>query len=66
MVKRPVGFNPFEFAVLGGLRAAQLTRGCTPRVKSESKVYLTALTEVAEGKVLRAMPVVLVPDPVAI
>jgi DNA-directed RNA polymerase subunit K/omega len=64
MVKRPVGFNPFEFAVLGALRAAQLTRGCTPRVKVESKVYLTALTEVAEGKVERA--VAAVPEPVPV
>ena len=33
MVKRPDGMNVFEFAVLSGLRAAQLHRGCTPRVE---------------------------------
>jgi hypothetical protein len=32
MVKRPDGMNAFEFSVLSGLRAAQLSRGCTPRV----------------------------------
>ena len=33
MVKRPDGMNAFEFSVLSGLRAAQLNRGCTPRVE---------------------------------
>jgi len=53
-VKRPAGFNAFEFAVVAGLRAAQLTRGCTPRVNGLHKIAVTAQMEVAERKVLRA------------
>lgn len=52
MVKRPDGMNAFEFAVLAGLRAAQLHRGCTPRVAQSHKVAVTAQHEIAEGKVL--------------
>jgi len=46
--------NAFEFAVLSGLRAAQLSRGCTPRVAQSSKVAVTAQHEIAERKVLPA------------
>ena len=53
MVKRPTGMNAFEFAVLSGLRAAQLHRGCTPRVEQSHKVAVTAQHEIAERKVLR-------------
>jgi DNA-directed RNA polymerase subunit K/omega len=60
VVQRPPGFNQFEFVVLSGLRAAQLMRGCTPRVASAHKVITTAQMEVAEWKVVRAplLPVV--------
>jgi hypothetical protein len=58
VVQRPPGFNAFEFVVLSGLRAAQLMRGCTPRVVSAHKVITTAQMEVAEWKVVRAAPVV--------
>jgi len=44
--------NAFEFVVLSGLRAAQLHRGCTPRVEQSPKVAVTAQQEVAERKVL--------------
>ena len=54
MVRRPRDMNGFEFAVLAGLRAAQLHRGCTPRVERSEKVAVTAQHEVAERKVLRA------------
>ena len=54
MVQRPVGISAFEFAVLAGLRAEQLTRGCTPRVKHADKVAVTAQMEIAEHKVERA------------
>jgi hypothetical protein len=54
MVKRPDGMKAFEFAVLCSLRAAQLSRGCTPRVAESPKVAVTAQHEVAEGKVLPA------------
>jgi DNA-directed RNA polymerase subunit K/omega len=54
MVRRPYDMNAFEFAVLAGLRAAQLHRGCTPRVEQSAKVAVTAQQEVAERKVRRA------------
>ena len=54
MVRRPNGINAFEFAVLAGLRAAQLQRGCTPRVVQSEKVAVTAQQEVAERKVVRS------------
>jgi DNA-directed RNA polymerase subunit K/omega len=53
MVKRPNDMNPFEFVVLSGLRAAQLHRGCTPRVEQSHKVAVTAQHEIAERKVMR-------------
>ena len=52
MVKRPDGMNAFEFVVLSALRAAQLQRGCTPRVEQSPKMAVTAQHEVAERKVL--------------
>jgi DNA-directed RNA polymerase subunit K/omega len=52
MVKRPLDINAFEFAVLSGLRAAQLHRGCTARVERSHKVAVTAQHEIAERKVL--------------
>ena len=64
MVQRPPGFNQFEFVVLSGLRAAQLMRGCTPRVVRAHKVITTAQMEVAEWKVVRA-PLVPVAAPAA-
>jgi DNA-directed RNA polymerase subunit K/omega len=51
MVRRPDDMKAFEFAVLSGLRAAQLNRGCTPRVAQSPKVAITAQQEVAERKV---------------
>jgi len=38
--------------VLSALRAAQLQRGCLPRVEQSPKKAVTAQYEVAEGKVL--------------
>jgi DNA-directed RNA polymerase subunit K/omega len=52
MVKRPDGMNAFEFVVAAGLRAAQLQRGCTPRVEQSQKIAVTAQREVAKRKVL--------------
>ena len=51
MVQRPLQINAFEFAVLAGLRASQLARGCTPRVIASDKVTVTAQMEVADGKI---------------
>jgi len=53
VVQRPHGTNPFEFVVVSGLRAAQLMRGCIPRVDRAHKVVTTAQIEVATGKVAR-------------
>ena len=61
MVKRPADMNAFEFAVVSGLRVAQLQRGCTPRVEQCEKMIVTAQHEVAERKVLR-MPAALNAD----
>jgi len=52
MVRRPGDMNAFEFVVLSGLRAAQLHRGCAPRVEQSPKVAVTAQHEVAERKVM--------------
>ena len=54
MVRPPHDMNAFEFVVLSGLRAAQLHRGCTPRVEQSQKIAVTAQHEVAERKVLAA------------
>ena len=55
MVHRPADTNVFEFVILSSLRAAQLMRGCTPRVALGGKHVTTAQREVAEGKVVRAV-----------
>ena len=52
VVHRPIVMNAFEFAVVAGLRAAQLSRGCTPRVPPAEKVTVTAQLEVAAGKIV--------------
>jgi DNA-directed RNA polymerase subunit K/omega len=48
--------NVFELVVVAALRAAQLMRGCTPRVPASCKVTVTARHEVMAGKVRRADP----------
>lgn len=53
MVKRPVGFGAFEFSVIAGLRAAQLARGCTPRIEGVFKRATLAQMEVAQRLVCR-------------
>jgi hypothetical protein len=42
----------FEFIKLSALRAAQLMKGCTPRVPAFAKRTTTAQHEVADGKVI--------------
>jgi DNA-directed RNA polymerase subunit K/omega len=61
MIHRPAGTGALEFAVVSGLRAAQLMRGCRPRVESSHKVITTAQMEVAAGKVSRIPHVPLLP-----
>ena len=53
MVRRPPDYSVFEFAVVASLRAAQLSRGCTPLVERAAKVAVTAQMEVAAGKIAR-------------
>jgi DNA-directed RNA polymerase subunit K/omega len=57
VVHRPENSNPFEFVVVSALRAAQLMRGCTPRVDVIGKHITTAQQEVAAGLVAREVPV---------
>ena len=61
MIHRPAELSVFEFVILSGLRAAQLMRGCIPRVEGSHKVIMTAQMEVAEGKVVRAPNAPVVP-----
>jgi len=56
MIQRPAAINAFEFVIMSSLRAAQLMRGCTPRVTSSQKTIMTAQLEVAAGKVARLVP----------
>lgn len=54
VVKRPVDIGKFEFAVMCGLRAAQLSRGCIALVPvADHKLTTTAQMEVAEHKIVR-------------
>ena len=53
MIQRPPGVGAFQFVVLASLRAAQLTRGCLPRVDGAHKATVMAQVEVAEGKVMQ-------------
>jgi hypothetical protein len=46
--------SQFEFVVLSSLRAAQLTRGCIPRLAGPHKITVMAQMEVAERMVVRA------------
>jgi DNA-directed RNA polymerase subunit K/omega len=55
MIHRPAAANAFEFVIVSSLRAAQLMRGCTPRVPASLKAIVTAQREVAEGKVSRSI-----------
>jgi DNA-directed RNA polymerase subunit K/omega len=55
-IHRPAEANAFEFVIVSALRAAQLMRGCTPRVPASAKAVITAQREVAEGLVKRSPP----------
>ena len=62
MVNRPEAVNSFEFIVMAGLRAAQLMRGCVPRVPAGHKPTTTAQLELVAGKIKTPL---LSPDPAA-
>jgi len=51
MTVSPAGIGRFEFARLSSLRAAQLIRGCTPRVAVGLKPTTTAQREISARKV---------------
>jgi len=50
-MQRPAGIGAFEFVILSSLRAAQLIRGCTPRIDGVHKKTVIAQLEVSQGKV---------------
>lgn len=56
MVSRPAAYNAFEFVVVSALRAAQLMKGCVPRMAGAHKTTMMAQMEVAAGKVARVDP----------
>ena len=66
MIQRPAGIGTFEFVVLATLRAAQLMRGCRPRVDGIHKAAVIAQLEVAEGKVEREAVPPIVAAPVVL
>ena len=51
MIRPPLEMGKFEFVAIAALRAAQLTRGCRPRVDGDHTTAVLAQREVAEGKV---------------
>lgn len=51
MIFLPTDANKFEFVRMAALRAAQLMRGCSPRVPQSPKPARTAQREVAAGHV---------------
>jgi len=51
MSRPPNGMGVFHFVRVAMLRAAQLQRGCLPRVSGHYTSAATARWEVAEGKV---------------
>lgn len=54
MIHRPDSIGTFEFVLMASQRAAQLMRGCLPRVPvGVHKVATVAQFEVASGKVKR-------------
>ena len=57
VIQRPVGSNAFEFVIVSALRAAQLMRGCIPRVEGIHKHTTVAQMEVATGKVTRLVEI---------
>jgi len=50
-MQRPAGIGAFEFVILASLRAAQLMRGCRPKIDGFHKNTVIAKLEVAQGKV---------------
>jgi len=55
VIQRPLDIGRFEFVILAALRAAQLLRGCPPKleVDIDHKATTTAQLEIASGRVAR-------------
>lgn len=49
--------NRFELVLLAAKRAKQLLKGSRPMVETDNKEIVTALREIADGKVKRVYPV---------
>jgi DNA-directed RNA polymerase subunit K/omega len=52
MIQRPAHIGAFQFVVVASLRAAQLTRGCAPKVDGLHKTAVIAQLEVSEGRIV--------------
>lgn len=65
MTRRPQAIGAFEFVVLSALRAAQLMRGCIPKVEGAHKLTTTAQWEVASGKIVNTYDAKLAPTAAA-
>jgi DNA-directed RNA polymerase omega subunit len=66
VIQRPAGMGAYQFVVIATKRAAQLMRGCTPRVDPlQHKPITVAQMEVSEGKVGEAVDEPATPLPVA-
>ena len=61
LMRRPPAIGAFEFVVLSALRAAQLMRGCIPKVEGAHKLTTTAQWEVASGKIVNIYDASLAP-----
>ena len=61
LTRRPPAIGAFEFVVLSALRAAQLMRGCIPKVQGAHKLTTTAQWEVASGKIVNIYDASLAP-----
>jgi hypothetical protein len=66
VIHRPAAMGAFQFVVLATLRAAQLMRGCQPRVDGTHKPTVIAQCEVAQGKVTQMPSSLVEPGAVAL
>jgi len=55
VIQRPPGVGAFQFVVLASLRAAQLVRGCRPKVDGLHKATVIAQLEVSAGIVMQVL-----------
>lgn len=63
MIRPPYPMGSFHFVAVAALRAAQLMRGCRPRVDGDHTTAVLAQREVAEGKVTATAYAVLAQEP---